>query len=179
MIKDFECSQCDFKCSQNANLQRHIKTIHDKMKDHECYQCDYKCSTKGDLQRHISVCTGKETCSAGEYKIRLVLEEMGIAWTNGSHKLRNPKTGRFLQWDIIIDPGDEPIFIEYDGRQHFTPIAYWGGEKALKETQYRDQLKNDYCREESYLLLRIPYTKYEHIESIVVDFIRTHTDWSG
>ena len=32
----FKCGQCDYKCSTNGNLQKHIKQVHDKIKDIEC-----------------------------------------------------------------------------------------------------------------------------------------------
>ncbi len=47
------CPQCNYKCSTNGTLKKHIKAVHDKIKDHTCIQCNAKFSTNGDLQRHI------------------------------------------------------------------------------------------------------------------------------
>jgi len=52
-IKDVECEFCDYTCSLNSNLQRHIKSVHNKIKDVECEFCDYTCSQNSDLQKHI------------------------------------------------------------------------------------------------------------------------------
>jgi hypothetical protein len=176
-IKDHVCDQCEYKCSQAGNLKKHVRAVHDKIKDQACANCEYKSSRVANLQTHVKICTGEETCSAGEFKLRRILDEMGIEWTNGSHEVRNPLTGRPLQWDIIIWQYGEPIFIEYDGQQHFKAVKYFGGQAKFDALQARDKLKNDYCKDEGYLLLRIPFTQYENMEAIVVDFIRSHTCW--
>ena len=92
-----------------------------------------------------------------------------------SYEVRSEKNNYF-RWDFIIN-GDEPLFIEYDGRQHFEPIEHWGGEEAFQKVKTYDKLKDDYCNDNGYLLLRIPYTEYEHIEKLVVEFIRDNTNW--
>jgi hypothetical protein len=176
-IKDHPCDRCEYKSSKASDLQTHVKAVHNKIKDHSCDQCEFKCSKASNLRAHAKICNGEETCSAGESKLRRILDEMGIEWTNGSHEIRNPLTGRLLQWDILIWQFGEPIFIEYDGRQHFEVVEYFGGQAEFDALQARDKLKDDYCRDEGYLLLRIPFTQYENMEAIVVDFIRAHTYW--
>ena len=97
---------------------------------------------------------------------------------NTSHEVRSDKG--LLRWDFVIN-GNEPLFIEYDGKQHFEPVNFGGTmENAiikLEETKKRDKLKDDYCNDNGYLLLRIPYTEYENIEKSVVEFIRDNTNW--
>lgn len=56
------------------------------------------------------------------------------------------------------------ILIEYDGKQHFEPIY---GEENLKITQYRDNLKNKYCKKNNITLLRIPHWEFDNIENIL------------
>jgi hypothetical protein len=177
--KNYQCNLCDYKCGQNAHLQRHIKTVHLKEQNYECPECDYKCGRNGDLQRHIKTCTGGENISSGESKIRRILTEMKIEWGSGSYELRNHKTNRLLQWDIIVMHNEVPMFIEYDGIQHFEAVKFFGGEDKLEKTKYRDNLKNDYCKTNNYKLLRIPYTQYENIESLIVNFMRENIDWTG
>lgn len=50
------------------------------------------------------------------------------------------------------------IAIEYDGKQHYIPINYFGGLKAFQQQQKRDQLKDQYCKDNHITLIRIPYT---------------------
>jgi very-short-patch-repair endonuclease len=52
-IKDIECDQCDCKYSTNGELKRHIEMVHNNIKDFECDQCDYKCYTNGSLKAHV------------------------------------------------------------------------------------------------------------------------------
>jgi hypothetical protein len=173
--------RCEYKFGTNGKLQRHIKTVHLGERNFECSECEYKAGTNSKLQRHIKICTGKENISSGEHKLRRILDEMQVEWSSGSYELRNPKTNHLLLWDIIIDCFNNRLFIEYDGRQHFKPVCFGGmsqekAEDEYKNTQYRDNLKNEYCKENDYKMLRIPYNQYENIEALVVDFIRTNTE---
>lgn len=62
----------------------------------------------------------------------------------------------------ILDSNRElKMLIEYDGKQHFEPLGYLGGEAKFKKMCKNDQIKNDYCVKNSIPLLRIPYTKTE------------------
>ena len=114
-------------------------------------------------------------------KIKKVLNEMKIDFEyNTSYEVRSDKG--LLRWDFIIKTNDEPLFIEYDGQQHFKPATFGGiskekAECAFEKTKKHDKIKDDYCNDNGYLLLRIPYTEYEHIETLVVEFIRDNTNW--
>ena len=73
-------------------------------------------------------------------------------------------------------------FIEYDGKQHFEPQQFGGiskerAEKAFEQTKKYDKLKDDYCNDNGYLLLRIPYTEYGNIPQLITDFICENTNW--
>ena len=50
-IKDFECSLCEYKCSENSSLKQHIKSVHDKIKDFKCSLCEYKCFNNSGIKR--------------------------------------------------------------------------------------------------------------------------------
>jgi very-short-patch-repair endonuclease len=176
-IKDVKCPTCEYKCSTNSDLQRHIKAVHTKIKDFECLTCVYNCSKNSDLQRHIKICVGNEQGSSGEVKIKKVLNEMKIDYQyNSSHEVKN-ENNNYLRWDFIITSCEEPLFIEYDGRQHFEPVEHWGGQKAFEQTKKYDKLKDDYCNDNGYLLLRIPYTEYGNIPQLITDFICENTNW--
>ena len=47
--------------------------------------------------------------------------------------------------------------IEYDGRQHFKSVEYFGGTKGFFNTVLNDQRKERKCQEAGWTLLRIPY----------------------
>jgi hypothetical protein len=49
------------------------------------------------------------------------------------------------------------LCIEYDGKQHFKPIKYWGGQKSFDLTKKRDKIKNEYCKKNNIILIRFGY----------------------
>ena len=59
--------------------------------------------------------------------------------------------------------------IEYDHKQHYEPIEYFGGEEKFKIQQKHDNIKNEYCKENGITLLRIPY--YKNIEEELNNFL--------
>lgn len=65
------------------------------------------------------------------------------------------KNKKYLPFDFYLT--DYNCCIEYDGRQHYHLIEYWGGEDKLKYTQKNDNIKNEYCRKNDINLYRIKY----------------------
>lgn len=66
-----------------------------------------------------------------------------------------------LRFDFYL-PGYN-ILIEYDGHQHFKPVAFGGcsvekANKTFLKTVKNDEIKNKYCADNSITLIRIPYT---------------------
>ena len=180
-IKDFECDKCEFKCSANSHLKTHIKMVHDKIKDIECDKCDYKCSSNSDLKKHIKTCTGESNLSSGEFKVRQYLDEMKIKYEHNTSYI--VKDINLLKWDFILYEGDEVKgFIEYDGRQHFKPVRFGNMTQELAEenlitSKRRDKIKNDFCEENHYPLLRIKYDQFGNIPAILTEFAVEHLDW--
>lgn len=48
--------------------------------------------------------------------------------------------------------------VEYDGEQHFSAKAFFGGVEHLKLTQRRDKIKSRYAKQTGKKLIRIKYT---------------------
>ncbi len=88
--------------------------------------------------------------------------------------LVNRKTNRPLRYDFFIP--DYDLLIEYDGEQHFQPISFTNEsvqetEKKYIECKVRDEMKNNYAKNNGYQLLRIPYNKFDNIENILRNHI--------
>ena len=49
------------------------------------------------------------------------------------------------------------ICIEYQGKQHYEPVEYFGGEKIFKSQVLKDNIKREYCKKNNILLFEIPY----------------------
>ena len=65
-----------------------------------------------------------------------------------------------LSFDFYLP--DFNTCIEFDGEQHFKIIEMWGGEKDFITRQKRDNIKNEYCKNNNINLIRIRYD--ENIE---------------
>ncbi|MCT9853683.1 hypothetical protein P2R64_01670 [Priestia megaterium] len=106
--------------------------------------------------------------SRGRRSITDFLEKEGISYRI-EYEFPSCKHKRTLPFDVFIK--DHGILIEYDGEGHFEPFRYSKDEekmiKKLEETQYRDQIKNDYCIKHNIPLIRIPYWEYKNIDEIL------------
>ena len=74
-----------------------------------------------------------------------------------------------LRFDFVIYKNNK-IFciIETDGEQHFKLNSYFNKtEEDLKETQKRDNIKTQYCKDNNINLLRISYWEFKNIENIL------------
>ncbi len=52
-IKDVKCPQCDYVTSYPTHLKEHERSVHLKIKDQACHLCEFRTSIKGSLDRHI------------------------------------------------------------------------------------------------------------------------------
>lgn len=109
--------------------------------------------------------------SKGEKTISDILNSLGIKYTSQKRfpecKYKNP-----LPFDFYIHNKKSKLLIEFDGKQHFESIEYFGGDNVLRDTQLRDKIKNDFAKEKNIPLLRIPYTDFENIEQILTDKLK-------
>jgi len=94
--------------------------------------------------------------SKGEKRISKLLKENLIKFER-QKKFKECRNIMELPFDFYLP--DYNICIEFDGRQHFKSIDYFGGEKALELTQINDSIKTDYCSKSEIKLLRIAYNE--------------------
>ena len=175
-IKDFKCSKCNYKCSSNDDLQKHIKRVHDKIKDFECPKCSFKTCTNGDLTVHIKICTGTNTSISGlELRCIEALTDLGFeqdyeyVYNNTYYKLTD-WCGKRLRPDFRLV--NHKIIIETDGSQHYKPKAFGSMSQEQAETTFKliqenDKLKDDFCKEFGYKMVRISYKDISNILSIL------------
>lgn len=117
-------------------------------------------------------CECESAESLGEKAAREFFEEHEIAfekqwWTPECRHIKP------LKFDFLLGT----TFIEIDGEQHRKPIAWWGGEEGLKQTQLRDAIKNRWAEENGYTMIRIPYTKTTSIPKILKGIMNVRIDW--
>ena len=111
-----------------------------------------------NLQSGNTLSCGCLRASHGEYKIRQLLDQANIKYQTEYmfDTCRNPETNRPLRFDFYVN---DKYLIEFDGKQHFEQSREWLAQETLEELQYRDEIKNQWCKENNIPLIRIPYTK--------------------
>lgn len=100
--------------------------------------------------------------SKGERKISQILEHNNLSFER-EYKFDdciNPLTKAILRFDFYLP--NYNLCIEYDGIQHFEETS-WRHE-GLKDVQYRDSIKNNYCKEHNIKLIRIPYWDFDKLD---------------
>ena len=186
-IRDFKCDICDYECSQKGSLKQHFKQIHDKIKDFKCDICDYECSSKCYLKQHIEVIhinPKSKNMSRGEKAIYDHLVDLGYEFNKTFFKestfndLRGIGNG-LLRFDFKVMIDDEKfVLIEFDGEQHEKPVKFSSittNEEALehfKLTRTHDRIKNDYCKDNGYEILRIRHDQVKLLKVMINEFIK-------
>ena len=102
--------------------------------------------------------------SQGEEKIAQILLQANINFMRQYSPVDciNPKTNRRLKFDFaIIENEQVKYLIEYDGQQHYEDTNFTSD--SFADRQYRDELKNQWCRCHSIPLVRIPYWEYDNL----------------
>lgn len=115
--------------------------------------------------RRCSVCSS----SSGEQKIFNILELRNIKQSKQycfkDCRLTNP-----LPFDFYLP--DYNCCIEFDGEQHFKVDCFENSNIVnLMNIKYRDNIKNQYCKDNNIPLIRIPYWDFNNIENILMNEI--------
>ena len=62
---------------------------------------------------------------------------------------------------------DYNICIEFDGRQHYESIDYFGGDITLNKIKNRDKIKNDFCKNNNIRLIRIKHNENVNLLNLI------------
>lgn len=117
--------------------------------------------------------------SAGERKIKMFLEDNNIDYIY-QKSFDDCRDKNMLPFDFYLP--DYNMCIEYDGEQHFQPVAFKGcseqeKNKSFELVQMHDNIKNQYCKDNDIRIVRIPYYDYDNIENIIVTHLnKSHED---
>lgn len=104
--------------------------------------------------------------SHGEKEISKLLEEMNIKFIR-EKRFIDCKNKNTLPFDFYLP--EHNLCIEYNGKQHYESVEFFGGDKTLKLTQKNDKIKNLYCKENNIDLLNIKYD--EDVETKLLEFL--------
>lgn len=123
---------------------------------HKCLVCDWEwdVTPEGLLCGHGCPQCSKRSKSNGEKNVANWLDKNKIAYKK-QKTFADCKSECVLRFDFYLP--DYNILIEYNGKQHYEPVDYFGGEKSFETQILRDNIKKDYCKDNGILLFEIPY----------------------
>lgn len=110
-----------------------------------------------------------KSISTGELLLQEIFNSLNIKYEyqKSFDTCRFPNTNKLARFDFYLP--DFNILIEYNGEQHYRNSG-WQTEERFESTQYRDQYKIQWCKENSIPLIIIPYTvnlSIDYIKSIL------------
>ena len=119
---------------------------------------------------HINGC-GCPLCqiSKGEEKVKLFLDTNEIIYKK-EHRFKGCRYKQPLKFDFYLP--DYNMCIEYDGEQHFKKWHKGDTDENLNVRKKRDEIKNDYCKNNNINLLRIKYTQFKKIDTILSEKLK-------
>lgn len=140
------------------------------------WHCQCDCGNMIDVRGYSLVSGDTQSCgcltmSKGEDQIINLLKEHKLKFLHDLAFFKDLilPSGGIGRYDfILLNEFNHPYrLIEFDGKQHFVPIRFFGGEQGLKKLQDNDNVKNEYAKQHNLPLVRIPYT----IKQITIDMI--------
>ena len=161
-----DCPKCASLLSNTKEFIIKSNIIHENKYDYSLV--DYKnnrtkvkiiCLKHGVFEQLPSSHLNKQGCpicneSKGEDVIRKYLKTNNIRYKR--QKTFDGCSYKYpLRFDFYLIKHN--ICIEYDGMQHFKPIEYWGGVDTFNYILMKDEIKNEYCKNNNIKLIRIKY----------------------
>lgn len=120
------------------------------------------------LKRKRFIPRGK--ASNGERAVAAALDKHGFQYDT------QYELGYYVHADFAVHYNERMYIIEYDGRQHYHPVKFFGGRCRFFLQRWKDGLEKMECKDRNIPLLRIRYdVPLEQVESIVIHFIEQNS----
>lgn len=146
------------------------------------YECQCECGNKSKVVGATLLDGRTQSCGCWKYS---KLEEYVLRYFREKNYMNNIDYEcqkkfedllgigeKMLSYDFIVYKDNKPYYlIECQGKQHYKPVEYFGGDEQFKRQQKHDKLKKEYAIKLDIPLLEIPYTvdKYEEVTKILSD----------
>ena len=138
---------------------------------------DIVCSIHGNFLQLPSKHLAGQGCpfcaqSKGERRIAAILDEIGIFYMQ-QYFYEDLLDINYLKYDFYIP--ELNTLIEYNGEQHYYPVAFNTEDDMVKEFELRrlhDNMKMDYAYKNKINLLIVPYWEYENIDKILYNEVK-------
>lgn len=113
--------------------------------------------------------------SKGERAVRLYLDKIGISY-NRHKKFKGLVYKSALEFDFYLY--DLNLLIEFDGKQHFEVVNFSKDHlenvRNFELYKTRDQIKNNWTRDNKVPLLRIPYWDIDKVPELIDEYLSYH-----
>ena len=125
------------------------------------FLCLCDCGNKKVIQKE-SLLNGTISCgcinSRGEREISEYLRSNDIDYEI-QYGFSDLSGGLPLKFDFAVFDSNKNLvaLIEYQGEQHYEPVAFFGGEKKFDRQQENDNAKRRYCVTRGIRLIEVPY----------------------
>jgi len=177
------CKKCQYRClPQNLPMlvsvfEDRCRILHDDRYEYygdyrgnrvkikiRCKKHDYVFMQLAGAHLYHEQGCPKCDASKGELKIEKFLQVNGFQY-EAEKKFQGCINKLELSFDFYLS--ERNLCIEYDGEQHYRPIACFGGRGYLQKVKHHDEIKSKFCADNKIRLLRIPFFEYNHIEEIL------------
>lgn len=161
-LKKAEIVHGDIYDYTNINYINSYNYIHIRCKKHGIF--------KQRPKDHINRKEGCPICnmSKGENQIKLFLEKHKIKYIY-QKKFKKCKNIKVLPFDFYLP--EYNICIEFNGKQHYKPIKYYGGKKTFEYIKNNDIIKKNFCKKDKIHFLIINYNNINNIDMLLNIFI--------
>jgi hypothetical protein len=175
----YGCSHCSGNYRMNAddfiikckdrygNKYDYTKTVYINAKTKvgiKCHEHGYFFKIPYNFLKGYECKRCSNVISLGENQINSLLCKNQINFLE-QHSFDGCKHKNKLQFDFYLP--EHNTCIEYDGKQHFESIDFFGGEESFNKQKIKDNIKNKYCKDNNIELIRIPYWDFNNIEKII------------
>ena len=139
----------------------------------KCKACGYEWeSTPSAIVNQYKGCP-RCMSSHGEIRVINYLESRKVDYKR-QYSFNDCVNVRKLRFDFYIPSINTAI--EYDGEGHYFPVTFGGIDKEKAKVNFesakqRDNIKDQYCKDNNIKLIRIPYTEFDKIEGILDNYL--------
>ena len=139
---------------------------------HSVYECRCSCGNvenfrDSELKSYVGHSTARTCCtkccekiSMGEKFIKNILEVKKVNYSQQyvfNDLLGDEKPLRF-DFALLTKDNKPYVLIEFQGKQHYAPVEYFGGQERFEQQQRYDEKKREYCKKHNLTLIEFPYT---------------------
>lgn len=156
--------KCDVVITKDGKCKKHSPHWWCKFEGEPCTSIRVDCTDY--CAKHRNGVQNPRTKSKGEELIEQILTSKNIKYVTNSAVIFNGKT---IYPDFILT--DLNVAIEFDGKQHFASVDYWGAEDGLQLRIECDKIKDNWAKQLTNGLLRLSYKDKD--KDTISEFIDT------